>query len=113
MTFESGVFLLKKEKAEALKKPTVPDPEPEPKPGPIPEPEPEPEPGPTPEPEPEPGPQTKTIRLSGQIPPEIWSRFGTKIIPKLRSGKDINIELQISTDIEVSASDNLESELRQ
>jgi hypothetical protein len=107
VAFDAGVFLLKKQKAESLKKPLRPETEPQP------EPEPEPEPQPEPEPEPEPGPQTKTIRLSGQIPPELWNRFGTKIIPKLRSGKDISIELQFSTTVEMSVSRHLESELRQ
>jgi hypothetical protein len=105
VAFEAGVFLLKKEKAELLKKAPTPWPEPEPQPEPKPEPQ--------PEPKPEPGPQTKTIRLTGQIPPELWNRFGTKIIPKLRSGKDISIELQFSTTVEMNISRNLESELRQ
>jgi hypothetical protein len=107
VAFEAGVFLLKKEKAELLKKEPTPWPEPEPQP------EPEPEPEPQPEPEPEPGPQTKTIRVSGQIPPELWNRLGTKIIPKLRSGKDLNIEIQFSTTVDVTLSQTLESELRQ
>jgi len=107
VAFEAGVFLLKKEKAEALKK------RPEPWAGPEPQPEPEPEPEPQPEPVPGPGPQTKTIRITGQIPPELWNRFGTKIIPKLRSGKDISIEVQFSTTVEITMSRTLESELRQ
>jgi len=107
VAFEAEVFLLKKERAEALKK------KPELWAGPEPQPEPKPEPESHPEPEPEVGTQTKTIRLNGNIPPELWNRFGTKIIPKLRSGKDLNIEVQFSATVDVSLSRTLESELRQ
>jgi len=107
ITFEAGVYLLKKEKAELLKREPSPWPEPEPQPEPMPEPEPQPAPGPTP------GEQTKTIRITGQIPPELWNRFGTKLIPKLRSGKDVSIELQFSTTVDINISRNLESEIRQ
>jgi len=105
MAFEAGVFLLKKEKAKLLKTESKPEP------GLQPEPEPEPE--PQPEPEPEKGAETKTIQLRGAIPPELWNRFGTKIIPKLRSGKDLNIEVQFSTTVNMTLSRNIESELRQ
>lgn len=105
VAFEAGVFLLKKEKARQIKE--------EPKPEPEPEPQPEPELEPEPQPEPEPGTETKTIQLTGAIPPELWNRFGTKIIPKLRSGKDLNIEVQFSTTVDMTLSRNIESELRE
>jgi hypothetical protein len=34
------------------------------------------------DPEPTPGVETKTIRLVGAVPPEMWNRLGTKILPK-------------------------------
>ena len=41
--------------------------------------------------EPKPGIQTRTLHLIGTVPPEIWNRLGTKIIPKLKSGADLKI----------------------
>jgi hypothetical protein len=85
ITFASDVFLLTKSRAKTLKA--------------------EPEPGPTT--------KTKTIRLSGSIPPELWNRLGTKIIPKLKSGKDVSIEVTFATTVDLNVSKSLESELRQ
>jgi len=111
--FESGVFLLLKSKAKTLKK------EPEPPVGPFPGAEPEPEPGsdqePKPKPKPEPGPgiSTRTFRISGDVPPEIWNRMGTKIIPKLRSGSDIKIGVEFSVTIDGRYATSFEHELIQ
>jgi hypothetical protein len=107
VAFESDVFLLTKERAKILKVRREPEPEPRPEPRPRPGPE------PTPKPEPGPMPETKTVRLIGMIPPELWNRFGTKIIPKVRSGKDVSIEVKFSTTVDTAASKGLESELRQ
>ncbi len=111
--FESGVFLLLKSKAKTLKK------EPEPPVGPFPGAEPEPEPGsdqePKPKPKPEPGPgiSARTFRISGDVPPEIWNRMGTKIIPKLRSGSDIKIGVEFSVTIDGRYATSFEHELIQ
>jgi len=40
-------------------------------------------------------------------------RFGTKAIAKLSSGKDLAIEVRLSTEVDPSAGKNLETELRQ
>src|SRR5438445_3830648 len=89
VAFEAGVFLLRKIAAEALKAGTPPSPAPEPQaqpgPGPVVSPQPL---GALP-PEPETGAGTKTIRLVGTVAPEIWNRLGTRILPKLRSGSDL------------------------
>jgi hypothetical protein len=94
VTFESGVFLLRKEKARALKSGIKPSSEPEiPSiPGPKPQPESEEVQKPKPDfkPEPTPSSQTRTLRLTGAIPPEMWNRLGTKLIPKLKSGANLN-----------------------
>jgi hypothetical protein len=109
IAFESGVFLLLKGKANELKK------SPEPEPGPTPEPGPEP--GPSPEPEPEPGPTpepaSRTFRIKGDVPPEIWNRLGTKILPKLRSGQELIIGIDFSVSIDDSLANNFEDEINQ
>jgi hypothetical protein len=114
--FEPGVVLLKKSKAEELKKNPVTMPEttsgPESKAlvtaG-------ETEPGtretgtgvlPT-------GPSSKTIRLTGNVQPELWNRLGTRILPKLRSGKDLKIGIDFSVAVEAANANDLQSALRQ
>jgi len=118
VTFESGVFLLLKSKANSLKTVEEPGVEPEP----TPEPEPtsdkerdEPSPGPTPESEPEPtfSTGTQTFRISGDVPPEIWNRLGTKILPKLRSGSDLRIGIEFSVTIEKQLARSFETDLQQ
>ncbi len=109
VAFESGVFLLTKAKAQALKAGV-----PEPAPGPEAAPGPGPVPGPGPEPGPAPisGAQTRTIRLVGNVPPEMWNRLGTKILPKLRSGSDLKVGVDFSVTVNNDVSGSLTSDLR-
>jgi hypothetical protein len=98
--FGAGVFLLQKSKARSLKsgkKPEITPPSPPP-PSPPP---------PTPE-----G-KTRTIRLVGTIPPEIWNRLGTKILPKLKQGSDLKVGVDFSVTFSTDSAKTIESELRQ
>ena len=70
ITFEAGVFLLTKAKAKALKGEITP--EPGAAVSPVTQPVPEEVGKPEKEPEPGPGIQTRTLRLVGTVPPEIW-----------------------------------------
>lgn len=113
--FESGVFLLSKTKAQALKSGSVVPPEPGPKP-----PEPGPGPGPGPGAGPGPGPTLppapgvqRTIRLVGAVPPELWNRLGTKIIPKLKTGTDFKVGVDFSVTVDGNAASGMASDLRQ
>jgi hypothetical protein len=123
IAFEPGVFLIKKEKAQALKAPVVTPP-----PTPGPEPQPNPNPGPLPpaggdppapptsgnnRPVPPAETITQTVRLTGSIPADSWNRVGTRLIPKLRSGGQVQIEVEISVDVESSQAQNLIGELNQ
>ena len=109
VAFESSVFLLTKAKAEELKKP--PTDAPSPQPGPTPTPGPEPQPGP------DPGTMTAvpktTLRLVGTVPPEVWNRLGTRVLPKLRSGDELRIGIDFSVSVGSLFSQNLETELNQ
>ncbi len=111
VSFDSGVFLLTKKKAKMLKDTQEPDIEPEDL-GPE---EPEEPIGPITEPPqtPEPEDTTRNFQLSGQIPPELWNRLGTKILPKLRSGSDLKVGINFSVTVTSDMAKNLESELRQ
>ena len=116
VAFETGVFLLTKAKAEELRAtetiavepqpvtdlPVFTPPEPSPKiadGGAI---------SPTPSP-----PHQTTLRLSGTVPPEVWNRIGTRIIPKLRSGADLTVGIDLSVNIEADRSQGFQLELRQ
>jgi hypothetical protein len=113
VAFDAGVFLLRKDSAKALKTGTPP----EPVPGPSPQPGPEPiiALGPilTPGPKPAPGATTKTLRLVGTVPPEVWNRLGTKILPKLRAGSDLRIGLEFIVTVKADAAGSLAAEIQQ
>lgn len=111
VTFEAGVFLLTKARAQALKKGKKPGAE-----GPTTEPQPQPQPPTTPPTEPPVGPQTprqRRLRLVGAVPPELWNRLGTRILPKLRSGSDLQIGVDFSLTMEDDVAQSLEPELKQ
>ena len=111
VAFESSVFLLTKAKAEQLK--TTPEGPAQPQPTPDSGPEPEPEPEPGPDPEPTPGAEKTTLRLAGTVPPEVWNRLGTKVLPKLRSGDDLSVGIEFSVSVGSQFVQNLEAELQQ
>ncbi|MFN3483913.1 MAG: DUF499 domain-containing protein [Planctomycetota bacterium] len=111
VAFESGVFLLTKAKARALKaggleSAVVPH---SISPFSAPQPRCEPEPGS----KPLPGVQMKTIRLVGTVPPELWNRLGTKVLPKLRSGSEFRVGVELSVTVNRDVAPSLERDLRQ
>ncbi len=101
VSFESGVFLVGKDKAKTLVEP----PPPEPEPGPEPEPE--------PEPSPDPMPSKRTLRVHGEVPPELWNRLGTKLLPKLRSGDDLKVGIDLRVSVDEAVAGSLVDDLRQ
>jgi hypothetical protein len=111
VTFESGVFLLTKTKAKVLKAGMRLDPGVAV--GPALEPAIEKLVEREKEKEPAPGIQTRTLRLVGTVPPEIWNRLGTKIIPKLKSGSDLKIGVDFSVIVNAESVKSIESDLRQ
>ena len=113
VVYEPGVFLLKKAKAKERRTPMV-EPEPAP-PNDIAD-EPitgDPLDGPAIDDNtPEEG-QKITLQVTGAIPSENWNRFGTRVITKLRSGEDLNVDVEISVSVESAQAGYLESDLRQ
>ncbi|MGH7802457.1 MAG: DUF499 domain-containing protein [Thermodesulfobacteriota bacterium] len=108
VAFESGVFLLKKAKAKLLKRGIVtPEPEPPLRPEPVPPSTPESPVGP------EPWPERCTIRVTGAVPPELWNRFGTKVLPKLKAGEKLSVGIDFHVSIETSRKASLKSDLQQ
>jgi len=113
VAFESGVFLLLKSKARTLR--AAPELVPARGPGPEPPPGPQPVPGPEPKPEPElvSGATTRTFRICGDVPPEIWNRLGTKVLPKLRSGSELRIGIEFSVTVETGIAQSFQTDLKQ
>jgi hypothetical protein len=113
VAFEAGVFLLRKSTAQALKSggPAILSPASEPEPGPttttpstL---------APAPGFTPASGAATKTVRLVGSVPPEVWNRLGTRILPKLRSGAELKIGLDFVVTVKADAAPGFTAELRQ
>jgi hypothetical protein len=115
VTFEADVFLLTQAKAQGLTVKAEPEPTPVPSPEPKPQPLPWPEPGPSAGSIPEPisVPHKHTLRLVGTIPPEVWNRLGTKVLPKLRTGNDLRVEVELSVSLNTALVQSMVSELRQ
>ena len=116
VAFESEVFLLTKAKAEQLRAAqeggtqiTIEPPTPpvEPPTGPD-----DPPTDPPAPPVPPIGRKT-TLKLRGTIPPEVWNRLGTRILPKLRSGNDLNVGIEFSVSVDAGLSQGFQLELRQ
>jgi hypothetical protein len=110
VAFESDVFLLTKAKAKAVKAGPIPPVVP-------PLPPPGGKGGPGPEPIIGPGPQlvaeVKTFRVLGTLPPEVWNRLGTKLIPKLKSGTELQVGVNFVVRVDGASAAQLESDLRQ
>jgi hypothetical protein len=115
VTFEADVFLLTKAKAQTLKAKAEPVPTPVPPPESRPQPLPWSEPGPSPEgvPESVPAAHSHTLRLVSTIPPEVWNRLGTKVLPKLRTGNDLRVDVDLSVSLNTELVRSMVSELRQ
>jgi hypothetical protein len=115
VVFEAGVFLLTKGKAKTLTGEVPLKPTPEPDSSSISQPEPT---GGQ-EPVPSPGPdricasQTFTLRLVGTVPPEVWNRLGTKVIPKLKSGAGFTVGIEFSVNLNADLVASTAAELRQ
>jgi len=112
ITFESGVFLLLKTKAKELKSMSESGSVVGPETSPIlpqvistpPEEKTEVE---------SPGAKTRTFHIAGDVPPEIWNRLGTKVLPKLRSGSDLKIGIEFSVTIDSQLASGFENDLKQ
>lgn len=53
------------------------------------------------------------LRLAGIIPPELWHRLGTKVIPLLHTGSDLQARVEFTVTVDSNAAGNLTSELQQ
>ena len=60
-------------------------------------------------------PPTKIRRLhiSGDIPTEVWQRLGRTLIPKLKSGNDLRVALDVSLSVNADVANGLRHEIEQ
>jgi len=60
-----------------------------------------------------PGAATRTFRICGDVPPEVWNRLGTKVLPKLRSGSELKIGIEFSVTVETGVAQSFQMDLKQ
>jgi hypothetical protein len=65
--------------------------------------------GPTPPPVRE----VKTLRVFGTMQPEVWNRLGARLLPKLRSGAELQVGVEFVVKVDGASAAHLESDLRQ
>jgi hypothetical protein len=58
-------------------------------------------------------PLKRKVQITGKIPPDTWNRIGMKIIPKIRSGNDLQINVAISFSVDNNLVQGFESDLNQ
>lgn len=111
VTFDKDVFLLAKATAKKSKAAPVTSgtSETEPTPEPLPEPRPSPEPSTGSES----APTTSVIRVTGAIPPELWNRLGTRLLPKLRACADLRVEVGFSATVDTNLAAGVAAEINQ
>ncbi|MGO9613911.1 MAG: hypothetical protein ACLPX5_12865 [Dissulfurispiraceae bacterium] len=66
-----------------------------------------------PEPETSAALETMTLRIVGSIPPELWNRLGTRILPKLRSGAELTIGVDFRVSLKTDTAKSVKAELNQ
>jgi hypothetical protein len=55
----------------------------------------------------------RTLRVSGSVPPEVWNRLGTRLIPKLKSGGDLRLGINATITVESSVASSVKKDLEQ
>jgi hypothetical protein len=53
------------------------------------------------------------VSVVGTVPLEVWNRLGTKLLPKLRVGRELRLGLDLSVTVDSNASTGLTDELRE
>jgi len=61
---------------------------------------------------PVPGVNPWQFQISGTLPPEMWNRFGTKILPKLRIGSDLQVGIEFSVTVGSAVAGGFEGEIK-
>ena len=113
VAFESGVFLLTRARSEKLRslgvrEPAIPPVDIERK-----DPQKDPDTQEKQEPTPVSDTASVSMRISGTIPPELWNRLGTRLIPKLRSGDRLTVGVDLTVEVAQPAAESLQADVQQ
>jgi len=55
----------------------------------------------------------RTFHITGVIPPEVWNRLGTKLLPKLRSGSELQLNVDFIVTVDAQTASAFQAEVRQ
>lgn len=55
----------------------------------------------------------QAVRIFGELNPETWNRFGTRVIPKLRSAGELKVSIELRVDVDSNAYRQLHLDLTQ
>jgi hypothetical protein len=58
-------------------------------------------------------PKSRSVRIYGEIPTEVWQRLGRTLIPKLKSGTSLHVGLEISLTLDSDGASGLRYEIEQ
>ena len=89
LIFDSDLYLLTQKKAEELTVESVPPP-------PLP-----------------PGPTETVIRITGEVPSEVWNRIGVSVLPKLKTADEMTLEINLAGVVKSGQSEALKAQLEQ
>src|SRR5207244_11800389 len=55
----------------------------------------------------------RTLTIRGEIPTEVWNRLGRTLIPKLKTGNELIIKLDVSVQVDSDTAQGFQQELLQ
>jgi hypothetical protein len=58
-------------------------------------------------------PPQRTVTVQGPIPTEVWNKLGRTLIPKLKAGSELSVELKVSVQVDSDAVQGFRQELLQ
>ncbi len=53
------------------------------------------------------------LRITGNVPSELWNRLGTKLLTKLRAGENVATRIDLSAEFKPDVADSFETDIRQ
>lgn len=57
--------------------------------------------------------RARTLTIRGEIPTEVWNRLGRTLIPKLKTGNELVMKLDVSVQVESDTAQGFQQELMQ
>jgi hypothetical protein len=57
--------------------------------------------------------KASVLRVTGNVPPELWNRLGNRILPKLRQGENVKLGVEFTVEVATADAARLQEEVRQ